>query len=121
MQGYGGLACEMPDELACLADCSGRGTCVRGFCHCQPGYYGTGCLKEVSAQAAQQQEQQGQQEQGQEQQEGELGSRTHLKIYMYDLPWQVAFQDGYSPSEFIRGVAVQSLLQCLDPLGQRDG
>jgi hypothetical protein len=30
-------------------------------------------------------------------QAGQGLSRTKLKIFMYDLPWEVAFQDGYHP------------------------
>ena len=27
----------------CINGCSGRGECVRNWCHCQPGFYGTDC------------------------------------------------------------------------------
>ena len=27
----------------CLNDCNGRGTCVFGFCHCTPGFFGSDC------------------------------------------------------------------------------
>jgi hypothetical protein len=55
---------------------------VRGFCHCMPGYYGPGCLHKGDA--AREKQLQG-------------PSRTKLKIFIYDLPWEVAFQDGYHP------------------------
>eukprot|EP00798_Chlamydomonas_sp_ICE-L_P021835 gene21835-28865_t len=34
--------------ISCLLDCSGRGTCVYGFCHCKPGYFGLGCTRSSS-------------------------------------------------------------------------
>ena len=37
--------------LACVADCSGHGSCYNGTCVCDAGYQGVGCadLQEVSA------------------------------------------------------------------------
>lgn len=32
-----------PDGCWFAPGCGGRGTCVNGFCHCRPGYWGIGC------------------------------------------------------------------------------
>ncbi len=88
-----GDACETKTNDWCLAGCSGRGECVRGFCHCRPPHYGLGCLK--GAPKPQQKHPPGGHEHGQQ----HIPARSRLKIYMYDLPWQVAFQEGYFPGE----------------------
>ncbi|KAG2427045.1 hypothetical protein HXX76_012561 [Chlamydomonas incerta] len=31
----------------CINECNGRGSCVGGFCHCWPGYFGTDCSLSV--------------------------------------------------------------------------
>jgi hypothetical protein len=90
LQGYSGDGCERTDATHCLAGCSGRGECVRGFCHCRPPFYGTGCLKGRPAAGKAQGQAQGQGQQ-------RHPDRSKLKVYMYDLPWQLAFQDGYYP------------------------
>ena len=38
-------ACEEDEgfTLHCLGNCSGRGRCLRGFCHCEQGTYGADC------------------------------------------------------------------------------
>ena len=45
--GFTGSRCEGTTTYrptrACINDCSGRGRCVRNWCHCAPGYYGTDC------------------------------------------------------------------------------
>ena len=64
----------------CPNKCSGRGTCVRGFCHCQPPHFGIDCSKNATFVAHQQPPYSG-----------------RLKVYVYDLPSHVAFQDGYFP------------------------
>ena len=76
----------------CVNGCSGRGQCIRGFCHCEPPYYGTGCLKSGAGARSEQHSEQ-------EQHQQRLPARSRLRIYMYDLPWEVAFQDGYHPGE----------------------
>lgn len=63
---------------------------MRGFCHCASGYYGAGCLHKAAALKEKSRA-------GQTGQAGQGLSRTKLKVYMYDLPWEVAFQDGYHP------------------------
>jgi hypothetical protein len=45
--GFAGNACEQStskrQQHACLNGCSGRGACVRNWCHCSAGFYGTDC------------------------------------------------------------------------------
>ena len=45
--GFSGSRCEVSTRMrpthACLNGCSGRGTCVRNWCHCTPGYFGVDC------------------------------------------------------------------------------
>ena len=45
--GFAGRRCEIDASRrplrACLNGCSGRGTCVRNWCHCNPGHYGVDC------------------------------------------------------------------------------
>ena len=45
--GFTGERCEGSSSArpthACLNSCSGRGACVRNWCHCTPGYYGVDC------------------------------------------------------------------------------
>ncbi|GAQ89252.1 Exostosin family protein [Klebsormidium nitens] len=46
--GFAGAGCEIPEKrrdirVSCLNDCSGRGVCNRGFCHCKPGAFGIDC------------------------------------------------------------------------------
>eukprot|EP00195_Chlamydomonas_chlamydogama_P007154 CAMPEP_0202896838 /NCGR_PEP_ID=MMETSP1392-20130828/5751_1 /ASSEMBLY_ACC=CAM_ASM_000868 /TAXON_ID=225041 /ORGANISM="Chlamydomonas chlamydogama, Strain SAG 11-48b" /LENGTH=484 /DNA_ID=CAMNT_0049582321 /DNA_START=368 /DNA_END=1822 /DNA_ORIENTATION=+ len=33
----------MKTPYRCLNQCNGRGTCMAGWCHCEPGYYGADC------------------------------------------------------------------------------
>ncbi len=42
---YQGDTCAKPDNEHCYANCSGRGTCMGGFCHCQEGWWGLGCTR----------------------------------------------------------------------------
>lgn len=42
---YEGDTCATPANEHCYASCSGRGTCVGGFCHCQEGWWGLGCTR----------------------------------------------------------------------------
>ena len=45
--GWGGMSCEQPTLArplhACMNGCSGRGSCLRNWCKCEPGFYGTDC------------------------------------------------------------------------------
>eukprot|EP00201_Polytomella_parva_P023228 CAMPEP_0175043712 /NCGR_PEP_ID=MMETSP0052_2-20121109/3360_1 /TAXON_ID=51329 ORGANISM="Polytomella parva, Strain SAG 63-3" /NCGR_SAMPLE_ID=MMETSP0052_2 /ASSEMBLY_ACC=CAM_ASM_000194 /LENGTH=531 /DNA_ID=CAMNT_0016306843 /DNA_START=662 /DNA_END=2255 /DNA_ORIENTATION=- len=45
MQGYQGGACELNSFEFCINNCSGRGQCNRGFCHCTPPYFGIDCSR----------------------------------------------------------------------------
>ena len=54
--GFAGGRCEAstsarPQRL-CINGCSGRGTCVRNWCHCKRGYYGTDCSYGEGAEGA---------------------------------------------------------------------
>eukprot|EP00798_Chlamydomonas_sp_ICE-L_P032785 gene32785-33850_t len=69
-KGYNGKSCRSvykttsvratANFISCLLDCSGRGTCVYGFCHCKPGYFGLGCTRSSSPLAVDRQNRGGQ-------------------------------------------------------------
>ncbi|GFR40869.1 hypothetical protein Agub_g1520 [Astrephomene gubernaculifera] len=92
-KGYNGTDCSQVDNSeACWfsPDCGGRGTCRSGFCHCQPGYFGVGCHRSQAFQPAT---------------PGAIPDVrivSRLKIYMYDLPWHVAFPYEYNDGHFSR-------------------
>ena len=54
--GFTGNRCARSSEArpthACLNDCSGRGSCVRNWCHCSPGYFGVDCSSGDGASAS---------------------------------------------------------------------
>ncbi|KAG2493507.1 hypothetical protein HYH03_008323 [Edaphochlamys debaryana] len=77
MKGYQGHTCGEPMLGLCPGECQGRGTCNRGFCHCKPPYWGLGCGRErawapVPGASL-------------------IPNRIKLRIYVYDLPANVAF------------------------------
>jgi hypothetical protein len=43
IDGAVGLYCEIPTEMYCPNQCSGRGVCYYGFCKCEEGWHGTDC------------------------------------------------------------------------------
>jgi len=43
VDGAYGRACELGCENDCFNSCSGHGTCVHGWCRCDPGWFGTDC------------------------------------------------------------------------------
>lgn len=43
IDGLHGQLCDHPTEQFCLNSCTGRGTCVLGFCKCDDGWYGEDC------------------------------------------------------------------------------
>eukprot|EP00899_Mesostigma_viride_P005380 jgi/Mesvir1/14843/Mv05465-RA.1 len=47
--GYRGRSCELALEPFCYNNCSGRGRCLSGFCHCQRGYFGVDCSQWIHA------------------------------------------------------------------------
>ena len=51
--GWRGNACQHEAQSrqrhACINGCSGRGECVRNWCHCAPGFYGTDCSLGVAS------------------------------------------------------------------------
>ena len=61
----------------CASGCSGRGTCRQGFCHCEPGYFGRDCSRSSAF----------------EKPDNYSPLRpmgcNRLRIYVYELPWQV--------------------------------
>ncbi|KAG2444152.1 hypothetical protein HYH02_009091 [Chlamydomonas schloesseri] len=80
--GFNGTQCEQEDNWeACWfsPDCGGLGTCHSGFCSCKDGRWGIACHRSSAAAPAV---------------PGtipDLRVATRFKIYMYDLPWDVAF------------------------------
>jgi hypothetical protein len=43
-EGFGGPSCEKYEaEVLCAGQCSGRGRCLNGWCHCARGAYGADC------------------------------------------------------------------------------
>lgn len=76
-KGYQGHDCSQPMDKLCYNGCSGRGKCLRGFCHCTPPYFGLGCSRQYAWQLA----------------PGavHVPNRVQLRIYMYDMPANVAF------------------------------
>jgi hypothetical protein len=63
--------------------CAGRGTCSFGFCHCQAGWFGKDCSRSKAW---------GPPGKGHEQAEV-AGSRSRLRVYVYELPTWLAFED----------------------------
>jgi hypothetical protein len=66
------------DPKSCANNCNGRGSCRQGFCHCEKGYFGRDCSRSKAYHPP-------------------LLGPDHpvpygqLKIYVYELPWHVAF------------------------------
>ncbi|KAL4519102.1 hypothetical protein Ndes2526A_g00206 [Nannochloris sp. 'desiccata'] len=77
--GFGGGACE-EERNVCTNECSGRGKCKDSFCHCDVPYWGVGCARSRAYPP----------------QNVSLANPTNFKIYMYDLPAYVAYQQGPS-------------------------
>ncbi|KAF6261895.1 hypothetical protein COO60DRAFT_713350 [Scenedesmus sp. NREL 46B-D3] len=81
--GFAGLTCDQNDlgrghQSTCWNNCQGRGVCRRGFCHCQTGWWGKDC--------------------GRSHAHGANSARRavhRLKVYAYDLPWELAYQAEY--------------------------
>ncbi|KAG2488196.1 hypothetical protein HYH03_013190 [Edaphochlamys debaryana] len=71
---YDGKSCEIADPYHCYRNCSGVGECVRGWCHCQPGYWGHGCTRRKAYTSS----------------AGWLPNHADIKVYVYDLPEVVA-------------------------------
>jgi hypothetical protein len=45
VDGWAGRECNVPIEMMCLNQCSGKGECRNGFCLCNDGYYGHDCAR----------------------------------------------------------------------------
>jgi hypothetical protein len=121
--GFTGSRCESSTNFrpiqACLNGCSGRGKCVRNWCHCSPGYYGVDCSLGAGA--------------------GEskavplpppIGAQTDAKapkVYIYELPprfnsWMHAGDGGWwqdfdlwGEDVIIHRRALRSLYRVTDP------
>lgn len=74
VQGY---ACEVKRNV-CPNQCSGRGECIDSYCHCDPPYWGIGCGRSKAYNDDQ-----------------VLPHPLDFKIYMYELPASVAYQQSY--------------------------
>ncbi|GLI65728.1 hypothetical protein VaNZ11_009332 [Volvox africanus] len=72
---YKGVSCDTPRNEHCYLNCSGRGTCSGGFCHCQSPYWGLGCARSKAYVS-----------------DTWLPHPTKLKIYVYDLPERIAYK-----------------------------
>ncbi|KAI3430530.1 hypothetical protein D9Q98_005123 [Chlorella vulgaris] len=80
--GYSGKACAVEDTNNCPLNCLGRGKCSDGFCHCNPPYFSLGCSRQKVYPPI-----------------VDLAriSPVNFKIYMYELPTQLAY-DVAAPS-----------------------
>ena len=49
-EGFEGPSCATPERAhtACLGNCSGRGQCMKGWCHCRPGFWGSDCSRDAA-------------------------------------------------------------------------
>ncbi|MEW5312012.1 MAG: hypothetical protein WDW38_003676 [Sanguina aurantia] len=74
-KGFAGVACEEETDEYCANRCSKRGKCSQGFCHCTPPWFGAGCTRSHAFPPR----------------ENAAISRTQLRIYMYELPTNIAF------------------------------
>ncbi|GLI67688.1 hypothetical protein VaNZ11_011952 [Volvox africanus] len=76
-KGYKGHTCNEDMWELCPNRCRGRGQCIRGFCHCRAPYWGLDCGRERAWQLA----------------PGAslVPNRLVLRIYVYELPANVAF------------------------------
>ncbi|KAG2489763.1 hypothetical protein HYH03_011714 [Edaphochlamys debaryana] len=76
-KGYEGDKCQYDMRGLCPNECGGRGKCYRGFCHCEPPFWGLGCARErawaLRPGAV------------------PIPNRAKLRIYVYDLPSNIAF------------------------------
>ncbi|MEW5298057.1 MAG: hypothetical protein WDW36_001219 [Sanguina aurantia] len=74
-KGFAGQTCETATDVLCTNRCSGRGACSQGFCHCSPPWFGAGCTRSLAFPPR----------------ENAATSRLKLRIYMYELPANIAF------------------------------
>ncbi|KAI8471154.1 MAG: exostosin family-domain-containing protein [Monoraphidium minutum] len=105
-RGYDGAACEFEHDSFCLNGCQGRGACAGGFCHCKPGYWGADCSRSrafppdgftlqtaaaAAAAAAAGSTPGAPPPPPPPAGRGAWGAPADLKIYVYELPSDVAF------------------------------
>lgn len=87
-KGFAGPFCENLDNKgACWfsPNCSGHRTCKSGFCHCEKGHWGIDCSRSKTYSLL-----------AQANPEGSYSpSKTTLRIYMYDLPSEIAFTQAF--------------------------
>ncbi|KAK3256185.1 hypothetical protein CYMTET_34667 [Cymbomonas tetramitiformis] len=69
-QGFHGKTCEHSEYSFCLNQCSGRGNCINGFCHCEAGWWGIDCAQTSPQRAL----------------PVPGGEEVRPRIYIYDLP-----------------------------------
>ncbi|GAX73303.1 hypothetical protein CEUSTIGMA_g757.t1 [Chlamydomonas eustigma] len=92
-KGFKGDACEEESRgliestndrgyKSCLNNCSNVGSCLAGYCHCPVGLWGSDCSRSKAFAP----------DPGNETEVNNTAFfRSKLKIYRYELPWQIAF------------------------------
>jgi hypothetical protein len=94
MTGWKGDDCMEEQPLVCMGDCGCHGVCTRGFCKCEPGFFGADCALTMDAdgQVVRQRCHRLNNAAGDEAsvKEPELPPGSHLDpmIYVYELPPQ---------------------------------
>ncbi|EFJ39990.1 hypothetical protein VOLCADRAFT_100271 [Volvox carteri f. nagariensis] len=102
-KGYMGHHCNEDMLELCPSNCRGRGRCIRGFCHCNPPYWGLDCSRERAWQLA----------------PGapHIPNRHVLRIYVYDLPANAAFMVALDDNVFdLNEPSYQTHRKFLNPL-----
>lgn len=89
-KGLVGKSCEQPQLSACFNNCSGRGSCVHGLCHCSPGHWGADCTRSRAYAPLPFQQLMMTNHTHPQRHQGLSPVRDRLRVYVYELPWTVA-------------------------------
>ncbi|KAG1660173.1 hypothetical protein FOA52_005273 [Chlamydomonas sp. UWO 241] len=73
-KGFKGGTCAEVDTSGCPNNCTGHGSCSRGYCHCSPPHFGVDCSRTK----------------GYPPRPGNLPDRTRPIVYVYELPHSVS-------------------------------